>query len=317
MKRTIIAGDTPDAYNPQALFAKAQRYVENMLAVHSDQWEYALWSSFSLEFLARAALANVSPALLADNKEGWSSLYHALGFNPTEPKFTAKSIPISDVFRRLVAILPEFNKEHADFGILHTGRRNSELHSGEAAFENVKVSTWHPEFYRVVDVLLNSMGMALRDLIGEEEAAVALKLIDVANDDSAKAVQGDIDAHRKVWAAKTDEERTTLRQSAAVWATRQAGHRVTCPACESRALVNGEPVSVPVQKFDGGEITVTQEHLPNRFECIACGLKINGLSRLVVAGLGERYKKTYVYNPAEYYVPEDEHAGYEDDNNEY
>ena len=31
----------------------------------------------------------------------------------------------------------------------------------------------------------------------------------------------------------------------------------------------------------------------------------------------ERYKKTYVYNPAEYYVPEDEHAGYEDDNNEY
>ena len=58
--------------------------------------------------------ANVGPAMLADNKEGWSSLYHALGFNPTEPK-SAKSIPISDVFRRLVAILPEFNKEHADF----------------------------------------------------------------------------------------------------------------------------------------------------------------------------------------------------------
>ena len=105
-----------------------------------------------------------------------------------------------------VAVLPEFNKEHADFGILHTGRRNSELHSGEAAFENVKVSTWHPEFYRVVDVLLNSMGMALRDLIGGEEAAHRpLKLIDVANDDSAKAVQGDIDTHRKVWAAKTDK----------------------------------------------------------------------------------------------------------------
>ena len=82
-------------------------------------------------------------------------------------------------------------------------------------------------------------GYGATRLIGEEEGR-RLKLIDVADDDSAKAVEGDIDAHRKVWAAKTDEERTTLRQSAAVSATRQAGHRGTCPACESRALVNGE-----------------------------------------------------------------------------
>ncbi|MBD9371156.1 hypothetical protein IB238_00695 [Rhizobium sp. ARZ01] len=316
MKQTIAPDATPDTWSPEALLVKAQRYVENMLATDSDKWEYALWSSLSLEFLARAALANVSPALLADNKDSWASLFHALGFKPTEARFTPKSISISEVFRRLAAIIPDFSKENADFGILHTGRRNSELHSGEAAFEGVNPSRWQPEFYQASEILLRSMGMSLPDLIGEEEAEVAAKLIDAAADVSAKAVFGDIEAHNKSWNARPEEERLAQAQAAAIWATRQYGHRVVCPACASQALVVGEPVTAPVQKLDDGEITETQEHLPNRFECIACGLKIAGLSRLAAAGLGERYKKTQVYDAAEYYAPQDDYSGYEEDNNE-
>ncbi|MER9242635.1 hypothetical protein [Mesorhizobium sp. M0633] len=77
-----------------------------------------------------------------------------------------------------------------------------------------------------------------------------------------------------------------------------------------------EPVTAPTQKLEDGEITETQEYLPNRFECIACGLKINSFSRLAAVGLGERYKKTQVYDAAEYYAPQDNYEGYEDDNNE-
>jgi len=316
LKQTIAANPTPDTWNPEALFVKAQRYVENMLATDSDRWEYALWSSLSLEFLARAALANISPALLADNKDGWASLFHALGFNPTESKFTPKSIPVSEVFRRLAAILPDFSKENSDFGILHTGRRNSELHSGEAAFEGINASKWQPDYYHASEILLRSMGMALPDLIGEKEAEIAVKLIEAAADVSAKAVLGDIEAHKQTWHSMTEGDRASQTQAAAIWATRQHGHRVACPACSSQALVVGEPVAAPVQKLDDGEITETQEHLPNRFECIACGLKIAGLSRLSAAGLGERYKKTDVYDAAEYYAPQDDYAGYEEDNNE-
>lgn len=316
MKQSVKPSDTPDTWNPDALFAKALRYIEKMLSVGSDEWEYALWSSLSLEFLARAALANISPALLADNKDGWSSLYHSLGFEPTEPKFTPKSIAVSEVFRRLTAILPEFTKEHSDFGILHTGRRNSELHSGETAFDGVNASTWQPGFYRTCAVLLKSMDMSLPDYIGKDEASVADKIITAAADNSAKAVLGDIDAHSRVWVDKTEKERATLSQSAAIWATRQAGHRVACPACASQALVQGEPVTAPTQKLEEGEIVETQEYLPYHFECIACGLKIGGLSRLAVAGLGERFNKTQVYDAAEYYALHDDYSGYEDDNNE-
>jgi hypothetical protein len=312
-----MPGTTSASWDPAALYNKAERYIQHTSAHDSDEWEYALWSSLSLEFLARAALANVSPALLADTDKSWASLYHALGFTPTEEKYAPKSIAVSEVFKRLTAILEDFAKEHESFGILHTGRRNSELHSGEAAFDGIKGSIWQPRFYQTCEILLTSMGMTLQDFVGNDEAKVAKQLIAAAVDDSAKAVKGEVEAHKKVWLAKKNDERDKLSAQAGVWATRQAGHRVECPSCASAALVSGEPVTAPVQRLNDGEITETQEYLPNQFQCVACGLKIAGLSRLAVVGLGDRYKKTQVYSAAEYYAPEDEHPGYDDDNNEF
>lgn len=314
--KTVTPKTTPLIWDPEALYLKAQRYVQHMSGLDSDDWEYALWSGFSLEFLARAALANVSPALLADTDKNWTSLYHALGFTPTEEKFAPKSIAVSEVFRRLTAILPDFTKEHEAFGILHTGRRNAELHTGEPAFDGIKTSVWQPRFYQTCAILLSSIGEGLGNFVGEHEAKVAREMIDAAADESARAVKGEVEAHKKVWLAKGEQERLTLSAQASVWASRQAGHRVQCPACASQALVAGEAVSVPVQRLSDGEITETQEHLPNQFECIACGLRVLGLSRLTVVGLGDRYKKTQVYDAAEYYAPEDNYAGYEEDNNE-
>jgi transcription elongation factor Elf1 len=287
-----------------------------MCDLDNNDWEYALWSGFTLEFLARSALANISPALLAEADKNWSHIYYALGFTPTDEKFSPKSIAISEVFKRLTAILPEFTKEHESFGIIHTGRRNSELHSGELGFDGVKGSAWQPRYYQLCEILLSSMGMVLKDFLGENEATVARQLIDAAADDSAKTVRGDLDAHKKVWFVKNENERFTLTSQASVWATRQTGHRVDCPACGSQALVSGEPVSAPTRKLSDREITETQDYLPNKFECIACGLKVNGLSRLTAIDLGERYKKTQIYDASEYYEPNDDYAGYEEDNNE-
>lgn len=316
MKRTITPGATPAAFHPEALYAKALRYVQKMYDCDSDDWEYALWSSLSLEFLARAALANVSPAMLAEADKNASNLYFALGFKPFEERFSPKSIAITEVFKRLAGILPEFTKEHESFGVVHTGKRNAELHSGELAFDGVKGSTWQPRFYQTCKVLLTSMSISLEEFVGKDEAEVAKKLIDAAADESAKAVKGEMEAHKKVWNAKSQVERTTLKTQAAVWATRQNGHRVECPSCGSTALVFGEPVSASTQKLEEGAIVESQEYLPTHFECVACGLKIAGLSRLSVVGLSDRYKKTQTYDAAVYYAPADDWSDYEEDNNE-
>ena len=248
MNKTITPAATPANWDPDALYAKALRYVQRMSELDSDGWEYALWSSLALEFLARASLANITPALLAENDKSWSSLYHALGFTPTEEKFAPRSIAIGDVFKRLTAILPTFTKEHENFGVQHTGRRNTELHTGEAAFDGIKSSSWQPRFYQTCEIMLASMELTLEGFVGSDEAKVARQLVAAAADESAKAVKGDLEAHKRVWLTKAEGERATLGSQATLWAMRQEGHRVECPACGSHAMIVGEPVSAPLKK---------------------------------------------------------------------
>ena len=173
MKKTIEPVETPQEWDAEALFAKAQRYVERMQREDSDDWEHALWSSFALEALARAALSNISPALLADaGEKNWQHLFHSLGFTPTEPKFSPRSIAISEVLKRLGTILPEYDNELETFCAAHIVKRNAELHSGATPFDGVDGSGWHAKYYRSCIVLLNSMGCELEEFIGEDEDAV-------------------------------------------------------------------------------------------------------------------------------------------------
>lgn len=317
MKQTVEPSALSATWDPQALCDKAERYIQQAQGLDSDEWDRALWSSLALELLARAALANVHPALLAEPDKTGSNLTSALGFEPIEKKFSPRSITVAEVFRRLATMLPDFSTEHEGFGVQFTGRRNAELHSGEAAFDGLKGSSWQPRFYQTCAVLLSSMGLTLEEFVGVDEAKAAEALIAAAADESAKAVKGEVEAHAKVWQAKGADERSALVAQAEAWATRQSGHRVQCPACGSPALVVGAAVSAPVRKLDDDEIVEKQEYLPSHFECIACGLKIGGLSRLAVVGLADRYIHTQVYDAAEYYAQAGDHwGGYEEDNNE-
>ena len=96
MKKTVEPNEIPAIWAAEALYLKAQRYTERMSSLDTEEWDYALWSGFSLEFLGRAALSNVSPALLAECDKSWTNLYHALGFPVTTEKFSPKSITISE-----------------------------------------------------------------------------------------------------------------------------------------------------------------------------------------------------------------------------
>jgi len=282
-----------------------------------NSWEQLLWSSLSLELLLRAALSNVSPALIADtsNKE-WSHLYVALGFDPRDEKYSPRTIATNEVISRLSKIFPEFNREIESFCIIHTGRRNTELHSGENPFEGVAESSWLPHYYKTVEILLSTMGIRMNEFFDEEVVNVANKLMEAAADERAQAAKAVVAAHKKVWESKSPEEQETARKSAKVWAMKNDAHRKPCPACGSTGLLFGEPVSAPQRTLEGSEIQESHENLPTNFECVACGLKITGLSKLNAVGLGDRFKRTYTYDAAEFYAPEDAFHEYEDDNNE-
>jgi len=306
---------TPASWDKEALLMKAQRYSEQMNEHDATDWQFVLWSSFALEFLGRAALSNVSPVLLADPKN-WNNTLHALGYEPTEKKFLPKSIAISLVLSRLGEIYPDFDNELVKFCIGHTGMRNAELHSGDLPYDDLKQSLWLPSYYRAWTVLLNTMGVTLAELLGSKTADVAAKLIAAAADDAAKTVLGKVHSHKAVWDEKGAGEKDTLVKQAEVWATKHYGHRVKCPSCDSTAIVQGEPTSAPTTKLNDDLIVEKQEYLPSKFECIACRLKISGLSYLRHAGLGDIYISTDEYDAAEYYAPEEDWNPYEEDNNE-
>lgn len=311
----VSASKTAHPWSKDALLAKAQRYAEHMLSHSRDDWQFGLLSTFVLEFLGRASLARVSPALLAELRD-WNNLYFSLGFDPTAKKFIPRSIDVTTVFARLREINPEFTTELEGFAAQHVNRRNEELHTGGTPFDSL-TTDWLAIYYETCHVLLRSLGESLELLFGPEEKKAAEAMIAALRDESAKSVKQSIAAHKTVWESKDTKERTKLKAQASTWATRQAGHRVICPACGNDALVTGSPMAAPLRRLDGDLIVETQEYLPSKFECVACQLKISGLSQLSACSLGSTFKVTSSFDAADYYAPEDKYSGYEDDNNEY
>jgi hypothetical protein len=293
---TVAVAQHP--WSSEALFNKALVYVGEMERYTVEDWQFGFWSSLSLELLARAALAHISPALLAGGKD-WRNIYHALGHAPTKTGFTPVSINTLEVLSILNELLPEFTKELKDSCALQCGRRNAELHSGEGAFVGLGTSEWLPRFYASCDVFLRSVGKTLNDFFAD--ATSANKLIAALRDTAARAVGQDIDAHRQIWKKKSDSDQKLAREQAAVWANRHAGHRVDCPACASPALIRGSGQGSVSTVISDDEVVQKQNMLPSSFECIACGLKISGLSKLSACGLGDAFIATTTLSPAEYF----------------
>jgi len=289
---------TPHPWSEDALFAKALLYAERMGSHTAEDWEFGFWSALTLEFIARAALAHISPVLLA-NSNNWRNLTHALGAEPTAKRFSPTSIGITDALARLNELLPEFTPELAGFCTQHADRRNSELHSGDPAFASLGTSEWLPRFYSACKVLLESMDRTLDELIAEPNAAQAM--INSLEDAAAKAVAQDIKAHAQVWNNKNEQERNRATVQATAWATRQAGHRVSCPACDCPALVQGTPGGTVTTTLDDDEVVQRQTMLPAAFECIACRLRISGLSKLSACGLGDAFVAKSTYSAAEFF----------------
>lgn len=299
---------------PEALLKKAQRYAEIMIEQERENWQFGFWSSLVLEHIVRAAVAGVSPVLLADAKD-WNNLYYALGHKPTPARFEPKSAATADLLERLGAMVPEFTRELLGFCREHINRRNEEVHSGACPFDSLGSAKWQPQFYAACGVLLKSVGSSLGDIFGETEAESAEAMLDALSDDAAKSVAKTIKGYASVWEDKPEAERTKLVAAATAQARKTEGHRVACPACSSPALVVGSAHAPPTKKVEGDLIIVRQPMLPAAFFCTACGLKIAGFSKLHACGLGDIFTATSKFDAAEYFAEDDDY-GPEPDYNE-
>lgn len=291
---------TDHEWSKEAFFSKAQLYAEAMSDHDDSNWQFGLWSAFAIEMLVRAGVAATSPVLVAENQD-WNNLLYALGTEPKKQKFVAKSASITEMVIRVQDLCSEFTREHANFCTAHIARRNSEVHSGSLPFENLGSSAWLPMFYSVCSVLLTEIGESLESLFGDEIAKQAKEDIDALADDAAKSVKGIISAHKEVWLSKSGTEKVNLEKQAKVVSLRHYGHRIDCPSCSCTALVQGKATGAPKRKVEDDGILERQQIKPESFQCVACGLKISGYSKLLAAGLGDTFISTSHYDAMEFF----------------
>lgn len=287
------------------LWSKARAYMGRAQDVHRDDVLFPFWSSLTLEFLARAALASVHPALVADTSEpDIRNILHAFGRTPKLKGFVPKSAPMNEVIARCEQLIPEFTTEMARTCRAFASARNEELHSGGTPFAAIGEG-WLLRFYEIARVLLSFQGKALTDLLGPQEAMAAEKLLAAATDEAAKSVNKTINAHSEVWKNKLPEERTRLTSQASKAAKGHLGHVVNCPACGSQALLQGEEIRQQPPVLENDVIVIRTLMLPNSFRCTACELQIEGHGRLLAAGLGAQFTNTARVEPLDYYASED------------
>lgn len=285
------------------LWAKARLFFERAFNESRDDPAFGLWCSLGLELLARAALASVSPTLLAEPDNDHKHLLHALGRG--SDRVPRKSISTAQVFalcRQLFGA--SFTEDDFKAAMALVNRRNEELHTGAAAFAEYQPREWLPGFYRVSRNLAEAIGETLDNLFGNEEAEVAQDTLAENENDTRQRVKSAIAAYARVFREKSEVE----RQAAAERAEKQGAelayqrhHRVTCPACKCIATVQGKTFGKEHTTHEEDTIKVRQAVYPTSFSCSACGLQLTGYTELNTAGLGGHYTRTMAYTPEEYY----------------
>jgi hypothetical protein len=286
----------------EPLWAKAKLFFERAFAQPREDPLFGLWCSLGVELLARAAVASVSPTLLAEPDRDGRNLLHAL--NRPSGKSTPQSIAAVQVFGFCRILFDTFSQDDLTTALALVNRRNAELHSGAAAFEEYPATRWLPGFYRVCRALAAQLGESLETLFGAEEARVALGILEATQTEVTHRVRETIAAHRRVFEARGEEERTAASENAKRESDELAHarhHRAKCPACGSQATIKGEPFGTQRIEHEDDVVIVRQPVSPDSFECSACGLKLQGYAELAAADLGGQYTRRTEYTPEEFY----------------
>lgn len=284
------------------LWEKSRLFMLRAQKEDRESAMFGFWASLALETLARATLASVHPALLADPREGENILY-AFGFGDTK---SPRSIQMSTVVKRCRVMVPEFTEEEGKFVTALADRRNAELHSGKPAFEDFPTRMWLARFYRVIAILLTFQAKDLVTFLGTEEARAANEMIE------ATSVELRAEVFAEIADRKQEFEREPAQTPVALFALPDGLERKSevCPACGNDAFIFGEVISAGEPRADDEEIVRALTVLPTRFVCRHCHLTIEGHARLHAAGLGGQFTTEERHDPAEYYGIEFDIADY-------
>lgn len=291
-------------WSKDALLSKAKLYFRKAFDEDRDSTYFGLYCALGLELLARASLANISPALLADTSSTENLLY-ALGLKDTSGK--QKSIMTNKVIALCAELIPDFDKDIQHVATLMTERRNEELHTGGGGFAEYDVDKWLASFYKACLVLGKSVGESLITLFGRASAKEAEEIIEQDTEKVKKTVLDKISARKKTYEedleTRPQEIQELIERSKLLLAqkTHEGYHKVECPCCKNVALIYGKESIASHESIVDDEVEVKRDVTANSFQCEVCKLRLTSYAELKIAGLPLHYTNTYYYDPTEYF----------------
>lgn len=292
-------------WSKDALFQKAKLFFDKAFDEEKDSPYFGVFCALGLELLARAAVSNISPALLADSANAQANILYALG--KKDASFKPKSLIISQVLSICKEVIPNFTEDCFKISMSLVERRNEELHTGGAAFAEYNQDKWIAGLYQCCKVLVESMGESLESLVGRKEAIMAEELIAQDAEKVRKEVWDKINAHKKVLEDRikdTEDGGVGIIAKGTIaieMLTHKGYHRVTCPCCGNDALIYGKEPEFGREAIADDEVIVRKDVIPSSFKCDVCNLKLSSYAELKAAGLPLHYTTTEYYDPVEYF----------------
>lgn len=287
------------SYSDSALWLKAKLFINH--AMDSDELrtfdERALWASLALELLAKAALARVSPLLIATPSDEGTSFLIASGLVQGDGRLN--TIRAHTLYSRCTKAFRPFNEKDAN---AITWARNEYLHGGSATFTTIPEEAWWPRYWAQAIILVNAQDRTLEEFVGSSRVPLvedylaqnkknvehrAEMLIERAKQRFLQNQEGNLPARIATqYASPTD-------------LTAGLSHHAdeTCPACGSMGTVEGDEVEAheiqteQVSDFDYDtwvDLTVVSSY----FSCSACRLVLDNADLIQTAGLDDFFTAT-------------------------
>ncbi|MEV4260582.1 hypothetical protein [Kribbella sp. NPDC049584] len=293
------------------LIGKARVYFERAEAVgKADDDAFAIWLLLGLEFLLRAPLSRVHPALLAD--PNGDAILHAVGYPGGSEGRDPKSIQVTTVITRLRRIVEDFTSDRENDATLLAALRNRELHSSEAALASIEVALWLPRFTRVAEVICSHLGLDPTDVVGEQVMKHGRALVDAEDKKLANEVRVRI-AQATAFASGLTAEEKADRHTRSPFAPPWSTAKVACPGCAFDVALELETIRRTNERLEDGDILTDVISVARKLRCPVCGLNLDSTAEISAAGLPQQHTSTESESLADRYLSDFEPDDYGND----
>lgn len=285
-------------YDHRALWLKAKVFLNRAMdpdPVRSFD-EQALWASAALELLAKAALARVSPLLIAEPTEEGVNILIATGLIEGTAKFT--SVSASTVFKRCQRAFRPFSAADA---LKFADARNEYLHGPGLGFVTLPPEAWWPRYWALASILVTAQDREIEELVGPDRiSAVEAHLQQNAKNIEhrtesliARAAQRIAQYRAGTLPARIQMEWQSTQNLSAELGYSQAA---TCPACGGTGTLEGWDDSdnsyangLDDDEYDPMSNWATITVPADYFSCPTCHLVLDSYELVEQAGLATTF----------------------------